>query len=231
MSLPSSRTYASVTAVSGRPSEEETIAGLPRGVEVVLAAAILTAASPLLLLAAAAVAASSPGPVLFRQTRAGLRGRPFTLLKLRTMRAAPAPGERLLTASGDPRITAVGRWLRRLKLDELPQLWNVLRGDMALVGPRPEVPRYVDADEPLWLAVLAVRPGLTDPVTLALRDEERLLAEAAAAGEDVELFYRERLLPAKLRGYREYLDRRTGATDLAVLARTGLAVVSRAFGR
>jgi lipopolysaccharide/colanic/teichoic acid biosynthesis glycosyltransferase len=217
-----------------RPSDTA-VSGLPRGVEVVLAAAALVAASPLLLLAAAAVAVSSPGPALFRQTRVGRGGRPFTLLKLRTMRTSPAPaaspgGERLLTAAGDPRVTPVGRWLRRLKLDELPQLWNVLRGDMALVGPRPEVPRYVDAGDPLWRAVLAVRPGLTDPVTLALRDEERLLAEAAAAGEDVERFYRERLLPEKLRGYREYLERRTGASDLAVLARTALAVVFRAAG-
>jgi lipopolysaccharide/colanic/teichoic acid biosynthesis glycosyltransferase len=198
--------------------------GLPRAAEAALALAGLAILSPVLLAAAALVAATSSGPVLFRQQRAGRGGRPFTLLKLRTMRTASAldtsEGSQL-TASGDARITPVGRWLRRFKLDEIPQLWNVARGDMALVGPRPEVPRYVDAADPLWQAVLSARPGLTDPVTLRLRDEEALLAGAA----DVESFYRERLLPWKLRGYRAYLARRTWATDLAVLGATVLAVL------
>jgi lipopolysaccharide/colanic/teichoic acid biosynthesis glycosyltransferase len=155
----------------------------------------------------------------------GLGGRPFTLLKLRTMRTvatvAGTPEGTQLTASGDARITPVGRWLRRFKLDELPQLWNVVRGDMSLVGPRPEVPRYVDAADPLWQSVLSARPGLTDPVTLRLRDEEALLAGV----DDVEGFYRERLLPWKLRGYRDYLARRSWTSDLAVLGATVLAVL------
>jgi lipopolysaccharide/colanic/teichoic acid biosynthesis glycosyltransferase len=196
--------------------------GLPRAIDIALALAGLAVSSPIFLAAAALVAATSPGPVLFRQQRVGLGGRPFTLLKLRTMRVAPAIADTsLLTASGDARITPVGRWLRRFKLDEIPQLWNVIRGDMALVGPRPEVPRYVDAADPLWQSVLSARPGLTDPVTLRLRDEEALLAEA----EDAEAFYRERLLPWKLRGYRDYLLRRTWATDLAVLGATVLTVL------
>jgi len=202
-----------VNAVGG-----EAEAGLPRAVEAGLACLGLAVASPVLLMAAGLVAATSPGPVLFKQQRVGLNGRPFTLLKLRTMKVAPEGSQ--LTASGDARITPVGRRLRRFKLDEIPQLWNVVRGDMSLVGPRPEVPRYVN-DSPLWRRVLSVRPGLTDPVTLRLRDEEALLASV----EDAESFYRERLLPWKLRGYADYLDRRSWATDLGVLGATALAVL------
>jgi lipopolysaccharide/colanic/teichoic acid biosynthesis glycosyltransferase len=193
--------------------------GLPRAAEAALAFVGLVVSSPVFFFAVVLVAATSPGPVLFRQQRVGLGGRPFTLLKLRTMRVASEGFQ--LTASGDARITPVGRWLRRFKLDEIPQLWNVVRGDMSLVGPRPEVPRYVDAADPLWQSVLSARPGLTDPVTLRLRDEEALLAGA----DDVESFYRERLLPWKLRGYRDYLARRTWVTDLAVLGATVLTVL------
>ena len=209
----SSRGFVNATAGPAEPD------GLPRAVDAALALAGLAASSPILAAAAVLVAATSPGPVLFRQTRVGLGGRPFTLLKLRTMRMAPEGSQ--LTASGDSRITPVGRWLRRFKLDELPQLWNVVRGDMSLVGPRPEVPRYVDAADPLWRSVLSARPGLTDPVTLRLRDEEGLLAGV----DDVEGFYRERLLPWKLRGYRDYLARRSWTSDLAVLGATALAVL------
>ncbi|HEX5719207.1 MAG TPA: sugar transferase [Thermoanaerobaculia bacterium] len=186
--------------------------------EASLACLGLAVSSPILLLTAGLVAATSSGPVLFRQQRVGLNGRPFSLLKLRTMRVAPEGSQ--LTTAGDVRITPVGRWLRRFKLDEIPQLWNVVRGDMSLVGPRPEVPRYVD-ESPLWQQVLSARPGLTDPVTLRLRDEEALLAGV----EDPESFYRERLLPWKLRGYRDYLERRSWATDLGVLGATALAVL------
>lgn len=193
--------------------------GGARPVEAAFACLGLALASPVLLAAAGLVAATSPGPVLFRQQRVGLGGRPFTLLKLRTMRVA-AEGSQL-TAAGDSRVTPVGRWLRRFKLDEIPQLWNVVRGDMSLVGPRPEVPRYVDLADPLWRQVLSVRPGLTDPVTLRLRDEEALLAGA----EDPERFYRERLLPWKLRGYRDYLERRTWVSDLGVIGASVLAVL------
>lgn len=215
----SSRGSVSVMAGMTGPAER---AGLPRAAEAVLAMAGLAVSSPVFLVAAVLVAATSPGPILFRQRRVGLGGRPFTLFKLRTMHVAPEGT--LLTASGDARITPVGRWLRRFKLDELPQLWNVVRGDMALVGPRPEVPRYVDASDPLWQSVLSARPGLTDPVTLRLRDEETLLALAGDTG-DIESYYRERLLPWKLRGYRDYLARRTWASDLAVLGATALTVL------
>jgi lipopolysaccharide/colanic/teichoic acid biosynthesis glycosyltransferase len=158
--------------------------------------------------------------VLFRQERVGRHGLLFTLYKLRTMRLHP--GGLQVTASGDPRVTAVGRVLRAAKLDELPELFNVLRGDMSLVGPRPEVPRYVDLADPRWQAVLAARPGLTDPVTLRLRNEEDLIA---AIPGDRERCYREVIQPFKLQGYAAYLASRTAWSDLRVLFDTGLAVV------
>ncbi len=196
-------------------------AGLPRAFEALLAGLGLLTLSPLLLVAAAAVKLTSPGPVLFRQTRAGVGGRPFTLLKLRSMHVHA--GGRKFTVGGDSRITRVGRLLRKTKLDELPQLWNVLRGDMSFVGPRPEVPEYVDLEDPLWRRVLEARPGITDPITLVLRSEEDLLA--SVDGEDTHSFYERYLLPYKLHGYRDYLERRSALRDLAVVTRTVLAVL------
>jgi lipopolysaccharide/colanic/teichoic acid biosynthesis glycosyltransferase len=193
--------------------------GLPRAVEIAAAAAGLAAASPFLALASAAIVLTTRESPLFRQRRVGRHGRAFTLVKLRTMRRE-AGAE--VTACGDARITRIGRLLRRAKIDEFPQLWNVLRGDMALVGPRPEVPRYVDFDDPRWGAVLAVRPGLTDPVTLLLRNEEELLATVP---KDREAFYRGHLQPWKLRGYAAYLADRTWKSDLRILKETLRAVV------
>ncbi len=182
-----------------------------------LAAAILLAALPVLALAAIAIVLTSRGPVLFRQERVGCGGRRFVLFKLRTMRITPGGLE--VTAKNDPRITRVGRLLRRAKLDELPQLWNVVRGDMSLVGPRPEVPRYVDLTNPLWRKVLSVRPGVTDSSTLRLFDEEAVLSKVKG---DRDVFYREQLLPLKLRECLSCLERRTWKSDLTTLFRTGL---------
>jgi FlaA1/EpsC-like NDP-sugar epimerase/lipopolysaccharide/colanic/teichoic acid biosynthesis glycosyltransferase len=191
--------------------------GLPRAVEIVLACVILLAALPFLALAAIAIALDSKGPVLFRQERVGRGGKRYTLFKLRTMRVdARGAG---VTAHDDPRVTRVGRLLRRMKLDEVPQLWNVLLGDMSLVGPRPEVPRYVDLNDPLWQRVLSVRPGVTDPATLRLLDEEVVLANAK---EDRDVYYQEQLLPLKLRECLAHLERRSWKSDVAALLRTGL---------
>lgn len=194
--------------------------GLPRAVEVTLAGLGLIALSPLLLGAATAVALTSPGPVLFRQTRAGVGGHPFTLLKLRSMHTHA--GGRKLTVRGDTRITPVGRLLRKTKIDELPQLWNVLRGDMSFVGPRPEVLDYVDLENALWRRVLEARPGITDPVTLVLRSEEELLASLEGETQD---FYERYLLPYKLYGYRDYLERRSAWRDLGIVTKTVLAIL------
>lgn len=194
--------------------------GLPRALEAVVAGAGLLILSPLLILVALAVALSSRGPLIFRQERIGRGGKPFTFYKFRSM-VSSASGVPL-TASGDRRVTPVGKVLRKLKLDELPGFWNVLKGDLSLVGPRPEVPRYVDLDDPLWRQVLQSRPGITDPVTLRLRNEEELLG---ALEGDPEAFYRQSLLPFKLRGYRNYLMRRSWRSDLWVLWNTFLGVV------
>jgi lipopolysaccharide/colanic/teichoic acid biosynthesis glycosyltransferase len=197
-----------------------TRSGIPRSVEVGLSVLGLIVTFPLLAAAMTAVILSSPGGAIFRQARVGRRGRIFVMYKLRTMRkGAAGPG---VTASGDPRITKIGRFLRRTKIDELPELWNVIRGDMSLVGPRPEVPEYVRRDQPIWQTILQARPGITDPVTLRLRDEDRVLA---AGGGDIETYYRARLQPTKLEGYRDYLGRRTAWTDLLVLCQTALAVL------
>ena len=193
--------------------------GLPRSLEVILCLLVLVMCAPLLIAAAAAIALTSPGPILFRHRRMGRRGRPFAMLKFRTMR--PGAGGPGVTSKGDARITAVGRILRKTKLDELPELWNVVRGDMSLVGPRPEAVEYVTGS-PLWNEVLQVRPGITDPMTLRLRNEEELLA---AAGADYESFYRNHLLPYKLRGYREYIAGRTWQRDVTVLWQTLLAIL------
>lgn len=182
--------------------------------------ALLLVASPLLLAIALLVACTSRGPVLFLHRRIGRDGRPFAILKFRTMRDGSRGAA--VTSKGDPRVTAVGRLLRATKLDELPELWNVLRGDMALVGPRPEAAEYVDPSNAAWRAVLSVRPGVTHPVTLRLRNEEQLLK---SVGPDHEAFYRRYLVPFKLRGYRQYLDERTWQRDLAVLWATALGIL------
>ncbi len=205
---------------AGGDSSRVAPGGIPRPFEFVAAALGLVLMTPVVALAGLMVKASSRGPILFRQERVGRGGRSFVLYKLRTMlHSADGPQ---VTARGDARITPVGRMLRRTKLDELPQLWNVVRGDMALVGPRPEVPRYVRTDDPLWKEVLRVRPGITDPVTLQLRDEESILASAEG---DPERFYREELLPAKLREYVAYSRRRNWRTDVGVLCGTVLTVL------
>ena len=193
--------------------------GLPRWFEVLAALLGLVLVSPLMVVCALGVKLSSPGPVIFRQKRVGQGGRPFFLLKFRSMRV----GERgpQVTRSGDARVTRFGRWLRKLKLDELPELWNVVRGDMALVGPRPEVPEYVNLQDPLWQEVLVARPGITDPVTLRLRNEEELLAQAS----DSERFYLEVLQRYKLKGYLDYLRCRTWWSDVGVLGKSVWAVL------
>lgn len=195
-------------------------AGLPRPVEAVVALFGLLGLAPIIGLAAIAVALSSRGAVFFRQERVGRKGRSFTLYKLRTMRSSG--NGPLVTASNDDRVTMVGRILRKTKVDELPELWNIVKGEMSLVGPRPEVPRYVDLDNPLWRLVLQARPGITDPMTLRLRNEESLMGTVEGNSER---FYLETLQPFKLKGYLEYLQRRSWSGDVKVLCSTVVAVL------
>jgi lipopolysaccharide/colanic/teichoic acid biosynthesis glycosyltransferase len=180
----------------------------------------LLVVSPILLVAAIAVRLDSAGPILFRQTRVGRNFRPFSIYKFRTMTVdAPERGGQI-TAGADPRITASGRWLRKSKIDELPQLFNVFLGDMSLVGPRPEVPQYVEMFRDQYAAVLAVRPGLTDPASVKYRDE----AEILAASSDPEQEYVQRILPDKIALSRDYIERATLASDVAILFRTLLRI-------
>jgi lipopolysaccharide/colanic/teichoic acid biosynthesis glycosyltransferase len=171
--------------------------------------------SPLLLLIALAIRLDSPGPVFYRQERIGRGGRPFRIHKFRTMRDGAAGAQ--LTVGADARITRFGAVLRRSKLDELAQLIDVIEGTMSLVGPRPEVPRYV-AMYPAALRdkVLSVRPGITDIASLEYRQESELLARAA----DPEREYVEVVMPAKLKLAAAYVDQASLATDLRLILRT-----------
>lgn len=188
---------------------------MKRLVDLVVAALGLVVSSPLQAAIAAAVKADTPGPALFKQERVGKDGRTFQILKFRTM-STDASGH-AITPTGDRRVTKIGAVLRRTKLDELPQLWNVLVGDMSLVGPRPEVPHYVD----LWPAdrrdkILSMRPGITDPASIEYRDEGALLA----AQPDPERYYREVVLPHKTAIYSAYVDAASPSLDLEILLRT-----------
>lgn len=195
-------------------------AGLPRAVEVTFSLAALILLLPVMLGAGTAVLINSPGRILFRQERVGAGGRRFVIYKLRTMHSSNDAAT--VATHLEPRIFPVGRFLRRTKIDEIPGFWNVLRGDMGLVGPRPELPRYVDHDDPLWRRVLAERPGLTHPVSLQSNTEAQILGSADGDPEDV---YRQTLLPSKLRAYIEYSNRRTWKSDSSIVIETGIAML------
>jgi len=180
--------------------------------------------SPLFLLVALWVRLDSPGPVFFRQERVGLHGRTFRIHKFRTMRTDAERRGLQITVGSDSRITRAGAFLRKYKLDELPQLLDVLAGEMSLVGPRPEVPRYVahypgDVRE----RILSVRPGITDWASIKFRNENELLSNAS----DAERTYIEQILPIKQRMHLEYVATRSFGGDLRILLQT-LGAVSRA---
>jgi len=193
-----------------------------RIIDVSVAALGLLITSPVLLAAAVAVKLGSPGPVIFRQQRVGLDGSYFDILKFRTMREDAENHGGQLTVGFDPRITRVGKFLRAWKIDELPQLINVVRGEMALVGPRPEVPRYVDLYTPDQRMVLRARPGITDPASIQFRSESEFLARQ----DDPEQYYREVLMPLKLQINLDYLARRSLASDIGILVATAKAIVT-----
>jgi len=187
---------------------------LARLFDAACAASGLLLTLPLLAMVALAVFADDGPPVLFSQTRVGKGGQPFRIWKFRTMKTQSRGSA--ITASGDPRVTRAGAVLRKFKLDELPQLFNVLKGDMSLVGPRPETPEYVELRAPSWQAVLTVRPGITDLATLLYRDEERILG----ASLNPDALYRETVLPEKLRLNLAYLRTRCFWQDLRLLVLT-----------
>lgn len=191
-------------------------AALKRLMDVIGAGLGLIVLAPAFAVIAVLIKRDSPGPVFFRQERVGRHGKPFLIYKFRSMRAdAPKLGGPL-TVGGDPRITPIGAVLRRTKLDELPQLINVLRGEMSLVGPRPEVPKYVALYTSAQRQVLAVKPGITDLASIHYRSESELLAKA----EDPERAYVHEILPHKLALNLEYIRRQSVALDLVIIVKT-----------
>jgi lipopolysaccharide/colanic/teichoic acid biosynthesis glycosyltransferase len=193
---------------------------IKRAFDVVGAVAIGLVTAPIWLLAAAVIRLVDGPPVLHRAVRVGRGGTLFTVYKFRTMASASGPS---VTALGDVRVIRSGELLRRTKIDELPQLWNVVQGDMSLVGPRPEDPRYVETYSPEQRRLLSVAPGLTSPATIAYQHEEEILARSA----DPERAYVDEVLPAKLAVDLAWLDRRSMRGDLRVLAATVRAVFAK----
>lgn len=192
-----------------------------RAFDLAAALAGLLLLAPLLLLLALWIRWDTPGPALYRQQRVGRGGRLFTIYKFRSMHLRPDAGPEL-TVGADLRVTRAGALLRRYKLDELPQLLNVVLGNMSLVGPRPEVPRYVACyPEPLRRIVLSVAPGITDWASIHYKDENAVLARAG----DPERAYIDTVLPAKLDYYVRYVQERTFWIDLQIIARTLAAIV------
>lgn len=192
-----------------------------RAFNIIASAAGLVVLSPMLVAIAILVRLDSAGSVLFRQTRVGRGFRPFVIYKFRTMVPDAEQVGRQITVGRDSRVTRVGHVLRKTKADELPQLVNVLKGDMSLVGPRPEVPRYVEMFRADYEAILSVRPGITDIASLHFKNEGDLLAESA----DPDRTYVTEILPEKIRLAKHYIDRRTLLFDLTLILRTLTALL------
>jgi len=190
--------------------------------DVLVSLLVLVLAAPIIAVCAVVIKIDSNGPAFFSQQRMGRGARPFRIYKMRSMTVSHGISNPKITVAGDARITPVGEFLRRWKLDELPQLWNVLIGDMSLVGPRPEVPEYVALYPPeVRTLVLSVRPGITDEASIQFRHESQLLA----ASSDPDRLYVEKLLPAKLELYQKYANSHGLLTDLGILGRTILSIL------
>jgi lipopolysaccharide/colanic/teichoic acid biosynthesis glycosyltransferase len=205
------------------------LSGSKRLFDLTCALVVVALASPIMITLALAVKASSRGPFLFRQNRVGKNGAEFPVFKFRTMHSSDGNNSGpLITRSGDQRVTSVGKWLRKWKLDELPQFLNVLRGEMSLVGPRPDMREYMETLTGNDRNILYFRPGITSPASLRFRNEEQALAGVPA--EDMEQFYVSNLLPQKIRTDLEYAQRATFLTDCRILLRTAFSVLWRHRG-
>lgn len=195
---------------------------MKRAFDLAMSGLALIVTLPMLAVVALVVRLDTPGPVLFRQVRVGRDGRLFEILKFRTMVDCLAVPGHQITMHRDPRITRSGEFLRHWKLDELPQLWNVFRGDMSVVGPRPEVPKYVALyPEQERALVLSVRPGITDPASIKYRSESEMLADA----EDPERLYCEVILPDKVAMAVDYAQRVSVVRDIVIIGQTLLKVL------
>ncbi len=191
-----------------------------RLMDIIISLAGLVVLSPVFAFAALLIRSDSEGPIFFKQERIGRNFRPFMIYKFRTMRAGAEKEGALITVGSDARITRTGRLLRRYKIDELPQLLNVLKGEMSLVGPRPEVREYVELFRSEYGKLLGVRPGITDPSSLRYSDEERLLASAADWRED----YTGRILPQKIALSMRYVEQHGVLTDFRLILQTILKI-------
>lgn len=212
---------AAVATVDERRGDE-----MKRVLDVIAATLGLIALSPVIVIAALAVRLDSPGPVIYAGERVGLHGRVFRMYKLRTMRTgSDAKGS--VTVARDPRVTRVGRILRRFKLDELPQLANVVTGDMSIVGPRPDTPEYVRLYDERQRGLLKVRPGITSPASVEFHNEEELLVAGAQNGQSPTEVYRDVIMPKEIEIDLEYVERRSLRTDLLVLLQTAGLVFRR----
>jgi lipopolysaccharide/colanic/teichoic acid biosynthesis glycosyltransferase len=194
---------------------------MKRLLDIVLVLTALVLLLPVLVIIAVVVLLDSKGPVLYKQERIGKNGKPFCLYKFRTMKVHSDKQGLLTVGEHDPRITHIGYFLRKSKLDELPQLWNVLVGDMSIVGPRPEVKKYVELYDDRQRKVLAVKPGLTDPASLEYIDENRILESF----DHPEEAYVKIIMPRKLDLNLEYLERRNFFSDLFIMVRTLMRIM------
>jgi lipopolysaccharide/colanic/teichoic acid biosynthesis glycosyltransferase len=196
---------------------------MKRAVDIIVSVVTLVVLSPLFLLISLAILVTMGWPIFFRQTRIGRDSKAFKIVKFRTMVKKADTLGLLITTGGDRRITPVGRLLRKTKLDELPQFLNVLWGQMSLVGPRPEVPRYVRMYSRKQMRVLSVKPGLTDPATIAFRNEESILARY----DDPEKAYVEEIMPEKLKLNLAYIEKASFFGDLTILFKTFIKLFDR----
>ncbi len=197
-----------------------------RLLDVSAAALGLLVFSPVLCACAVAIRLTSRGPIFFRQWRVGQYSRLFRLVKFRSMVRSPSGDGLKLTAPGDPRITPIGRWLRKTKLDEIPQLVNVLKGEMSLVGPRPEVPEYVSSYTPDQTRILELKPGVTSPAALAFVDEEEVLGAQAQP----ERYYLNTLMPLKIKYDLAYFDGASFSGDVKLILLTLIRLLHRGRG-
>lgn len=192
-----------------------------RATDIIGAAVALIVLAPIMVVIGALVRGTSPGPAFFRQTRMGQNFRPFVIYKFRTMVTDADARGPAITADGDPRVTSVGRVLRLLKLDELPQLFNVLIGDMSFVGPRPEVPHYVELFRSDYQEILRLRPGITDLASIAYRHESDLLGRSP----DPEALYVQQILPRKIALAKDYARRASPLFDLYLIFCTPIVIL------
>ena len=200
---------------------------IKRGFDVTAALLMLIPAAPVMTAVAVWIKLDSKGPVFFRQERVTQYGRIFRICKFRTMEVHPAGKGPQVTVDNDPRITGVGKKIRRLRLDEVPQLFNILKGDMTFVGTRPEVPKYVEQYKPEWKATLLLPAGVTSDASVSFRNEDDLLKELTDKGLSVDEAYMEHILPQKMKANLREIMGFTLLHDFGILWKTVFAVLKR----